>query len=122
MTIGDWLSRREMLTPDKVALVDVQRDNREITYREWNRAANRTAHLLHERLGIAKGERVAVLATNSVDYLSIWFALGKLGAILQNLNWRLTVSELTALLLDAAPKALIYSGEFCAQVNELRPN
>src|SRR3990172_12330357 len=122
MTIGDWLSRREMLTPDKVALVDVQRDNREITYREWNRAANRTANFLRERLGIAKGERVAVLATNSVDYLSIWFALGKLGAILQNLNWRLTASELTALVLDAAPKALIYSGEFCAQVNELRPN
>ena len=37
MYIGDWLARREMLTPDKVALIDAQHDYRSITYREWNR-------------------------------------------------------------------------------------
>jgi fatty-acyl-CoA synthase len=120
MYIGDWLGRREMLTPDKVALVDTLRANRPITYREWNRAANRTANFLGQRLGVGKGERVAVLAANSVEYLDVWFALGKIGGVLQNLNWRLAARELAPLVADAAPKALIYSGEFASLVNELR--
>jgi fatty-acyl-CoA synthase len=122
MYIGDWLARREMLTPDKVALVDTLHANRRITYREWNRTANRTANFLRERLGVVKGDRVAVLAMNSVEYLDVWFALGKLGAVLQNLNWRLTPRELTQLTLDAAPKVLIYGSEFAPQVNEMRPH
>ena len=51
MTIGDWLARRDMLTPHKVALIDAQRDYQPITYREWNRTANRTANFLRE-LGV----------------------------------------------------------------------
>ena len=43
---------------------------------------------------MTKGDRVAVLAHNSVEYLDLWFACGKLGAILQTLNWRLTPREL----------------------------
>jgi fatty-acyl-CoA synthase len=120
MIIGDWLGRREMLTPDKVALIDALNDQREITYREWNRAANRTAHYLSARFNVKKGDRVAVLAMNCVEYLDIWFALGKLGAILQNLNWRLSPRELVGLLVDAAPKVLVYGDEFLAVVNEIR--
>lgn len=78
MYIGDWLARREMLTPEKVALVNTLHADRPITYREWNRAANRTAHLLRERCGVQKGDRVAVLAMNCVEYLDVWFACGKL--------------------------------------------
>ena len=89
MFIGDWLARREMLTPNKVALIDAQRAYQPITYREWNRAANRTANFLRD-LGVGKGDRVAVLALNCVEYLDVWFACGKLGAIMQTLNWRLT--------------------------------
>jgi fatty-acyl-CoA synthase len=44
MIVGDWLAHREMLTPDKVALIDTRNAGREITYRQWNRAANRTAN------------------------------------------------------------------------------
>ena len=120
MYIGDWLARREMLTPDKVALVDTLHASQNITYRQWNRSANRTANFLHERLGVTKGDRVAVLAMNCVEYLDVWFALDKIGAVLQNLNWRLTPSELTQLILDAAPKALIYGSEFTSHVREMR--
>ncbi len=120
MYIGDWLGRREMLTPDKVALVDTLHAGQNITYRQWNRSANRTANFLRERLGVTKGDRVAVLAMNCVAYLDVWFALDKLGAVLQNLNWRLTPSELTQLILDATPKALIYGSEFTSHVGEMR--
>ncbi len=114
MYIGDWLARREMLTPNKVALVDTLNGNRRITYREWNRAANRTANFLRERCGIEKGDRVAVLAMNCVEYLDLWFACGKLGAIMQTLNWRLTPRELAGLIADATPRVLVYGPDFAA--------
>jgi fatty-acyl-CoA synthase len=120
MYIGDWLARREMLTPNKVALVDMRHGGRPITYRAWNRAANRTATMLRERFGVGKGDRVAVLAMNCVEYLDIWFACGKLGAILQNLSWRLTPHELGELIADAAPSVLIYGPDFTSQVDALR--
>ncbi|MBI4788538.1 MAG: long-chain fatty acid--CoA ligase [Chloroflexi bacterium] len=120
MFIGDWLARREMLTPNKVALVDTLHDNRKITYREWNHAANRTAHYLRDGLGVKQGDRVAVLAMNCVEYLDVWFACGKLGAILQTLNWRLTPAELAGLLADATPTVLIYGPDFAATVDTLR--
>ncbi len=121
MTIAvDWLAKREKLSPNKVALIDTLNDNRRITYKEWNRQANRTAHFLRERLGIQKGDRVAVLASNSVEYMDIWFACNKLGAVLQNLNWRLAVPELEELIKDAKPKTLVYSTEFKDAVNKFR--
>lgn len=121
MVIGDWLGHREQLSPDKVALVDLAGGERRlVTYRAWNRAANRTAALLRARLGVRKGDRVAVLAHNCAEYLDIWFACGKLGAILQNLNWRLTPPELAALIADAQPRALVYGPDFAAQAEALR--
>src|SRR5438045_3415731 len=102
MYIGDWLYRRELLTPDKVALLDAQRDFRPTTYKEWNRAANRTANWLAS-VGVKQGDLVAVLSPNCVEYLDVWFACGKLGAIMQTLNCRLTSHELSGLLNDGTP-------------------
>ncbi|MGB8646229.1 MAG: long-chain fatty acid--CoA ligase [Anaerolineae bacterium] len=122
MYVNNWLTRREMLTPDKVALIDATHGNRRITFREWNRAVNRTANFLRDGLRVQKGDRIAVLARNSVEYLDLWFACGKLGAIIQLLNWRLTAHELTGLLADATPKVFVYSREFIKQTDALRSN
>ncbi len=119
MYIGDWLARREMLSPNEVALIDAQREYAPITYRQWNRSANRTANWLPS-LGVKRGDLVAVLSMNCVEYLDIWFACGKLGAIMQTLNWRLTSHELGALLSDATPVVLIYGPEFHAHVEAIQ--
>ena len=66
MIVGDWLGRRAQLSPNKIALVDTTNGNRRITYREWSRSVNRTARFLVERLGVQKGDRVAILDQNSV--------------------------------------------------------
>lgn len=116
--VTDWLDKRARHSPHRVGLVDTV-SGREITYREWNAAANRTANFLHA-LGVQKGDRVAVYASNCVEYLDILFACGKIGAIQHNLNWRLTVSELKAMIEDASPLVLIYSEDWNPQVNELR--
>jgi fatty-acyl-CoA synthase len=113
----DWLGRRAALSPDKIALVDVTRGRREpITYRAWDRQVNRTARWLRDALGVRRGDRVAVLAKNSVAYLDLLFACGKLGAVLQTLNWRLTPAELRALLAPAPPALLAYGSSTREQV------
>jgi fatty-acyl-CoA synthase len=119
MFLGDWLGRRAQLTPDKVALVDRAGTPRAVSYREWNRAADRSARLLRS-LGISRGDRVAVLAHNGLEFLDLWFACGKRGAILQPLNWRLTARELAALIDDAGPKLLAYGPEFIDRVRDIR--
>jgi fatty-acyl-CoA synthase len=120
MYINNWLTRREVLTPDRVALIDTLHDRRRITYREWNRTVNRTAHFLRDGLGVRKGDRVAILAMNCVEYLDLWFACGKIGAIIQLLNWRLTPHELGGLLADATPTVFIYGPDFVPQTDALR--
>src|SRR5690554_178368 len=116
--ITDFLQRRAQLSPDKIAIRDTI-IGRDVTYAAWNAQANQTANYLRA-LGVETGDRVAVYATNSMDYLDVWMACGKIGAVLQNLNWRLAVGELDALLRDAAPVVLIYSGGFTEIVNRLR--
>lgn len=119
--VTDWLARRALYTPTSIAIHD-STTNADVSYAEWNRTANQTANYLVQTLSVEKGDRVAVYATNNMDYLDVWMACGKSGAILQNLNWRLTVPELEQLLRDAAPQVLIYSSNFLDKVNELRPS
>jgi fatty-acyl-CoA synthase len=120
MHINDWLARRAKLTPSRVALVDTLNGSKSITYAEWNRAVDTTARALQNELGVQKGDRVALLAMNCVEYLNLWFACGKLGAVLQALNWRLTPAELTALVDDATPKTLIFGEDFKPQAGAIQ--
>lgn len=119
--VTDWLAKRAQFTPERIALHD-QATHQVITYAAWNQVANQTANYLRETLGVQKGDCVAVYATNCLEYLDIWMACGKIGAILQNLNWRLTGNELSQLLADTTPRVLIYSEDFIEAVNQLRPD
>ncbi|HEY8212162.1 MAG TPA: long-chain fatty acid--CoA ligase [Myxococcaceae bacterium] len=118
--LNDWLRMRADLTPGRVALVDRVGRRGELTYARWNADADRTARFLAERLGVQRGDRVAVLAMNCVEILDLWFACGKLGAVLQPLNWRLTPVELQDLVRDAGAGVLIYGPDFASQVEVLR--
>ncbi len=118
--VHDWLARRASLAPERTALIDAIRGDRRISWREWNASANRTARLLQDVLGVRRGDRVAVLAMNCTEFLDLLFACGKLGAILQPLNWRLSSSELAALLADAEPVVLVHGPDFQAQVDSVR--
>ena len=116
--ITDFLQRRAQLTPDRLAIHDTL-TGQDITYAAWNAQANQTANFLRD-LGVGQGDRVAVLSSNNMAYLDTWMACGKIGAILQNLNWRLTTAELEGLIRDAAPVVFVYSDDFVEQVNVLR--
>ena len=117
--VTDWLDKRAKLTPGAVALID-NSSGLETTFEEWNKRVNQTANYLRH-LGVTKGDRVAVYASNRSEYLDLFWAAPKIGAILQNLNWRLTVHELAGIVESGSPKILIYSEDWQPQVTQLKP-
>jgi fatty-acyl-CoA synthase len=112
MFVGDYLGRRALYSPDQLAVVDAGKTpHRTFTYRELNDRANRLANWLREGAGIQKGDRVAILAHNGVEFLDTFFACGKLGAILIPFNWRLHWREVLQLVEKTGPKVLGYSDD-----------
>ena len=114
---ADWLDKRACLTPDRIALMDTI-EAVHVTFAQWNARANRTANLL-ESLGVRRADLVSVYSVNRAEYLDLLFACGKLGAVLHNLNWRLTVHELRGILDEAKPAVLCYGPEWREQVEQL---
>lgn len=117
--VTDWLDKRAKLTPGRVALIDYASGS-QTSYAEWNQRVNQAANYLRS-LGVGKGDRVAVYASNRSEYLDLFWAAPKIGAILQNLNWRLTVHELTGIIASGEPRVLVYSEDWRTQVEELKP-
>ncbi len=119
MNSADILTKRALLTPNSEALIELASGVR-YTYAELNGRANRAANFLREKCGVEKGDRVSILAHNSVAYVDLLFGLAKIGAILAPLNWRLTSRELTYILNDCQPKVLIVGPEFVSVYNEMK--
>jgi fatty-acyl-CoA synthase len=116
--LGEWLARREALTPEQIGLIDAESGLR-LTYRDLNRRAQALAALLSEHYGVQPGERLAVLAANAPEYLDALFAAALLGAILVPLNWRLTVYELQTILTDCSPALLFHDATHAAKAAEV---
>ncbi len=111
MCFNDWLSRRRLYTPQRVAVVD-DGDGESYRYGELDARALRVAHHLQETLDVQPGDRVACLSSNRVEYLDLYFACGKLGAVLVPLNLRLPQAGIIELLSDCRAKLLVYEGDF----------
>lgn len=70
MYIGDYLGRRAIYSPDKLAIVDTGKTPElRLTYAEMNARANRLAHWLQDVVGVGYGDRVAILARDGVEHL-----------------------------------------------------
>lgn len=120
MYIGDYLGRREIYSPHKLAIVDYSKNPEwRLTYRQWNARVNRLANWLRDVAGVNKGDRVAILARDGIEHLDCFYACAKLGAIHTALNWRLHWRENLGLIEQTQPKALIYSDDFKAAVAEI---
>ena len=106
----DWIAHFARRTPNKTAVVDLASDRR-FTYAQFDARISRLATHLRERLGVTRGDRVAVLALNTTDTLEVQFACGRLGAIFVPLNVRLTVPELQFIVGDASPKVMAHDAD-----------
>jgi fatty-acyl-CoA synthase len=116
---GDLLGERARLTPDKTALVYIPTGER-FTYAELDARSARWARLWRERMGLKKGDRVAVLADNRPELVEIFFAAPKSGVVVVPIGTRLTPREMAGIVEDAAPAAFFYGDEHADKVRELR--
>ncbi|KPF84933.1 acid--CoA ligase [alpha proteobacterium AAP38] len=83
---------------------------RTVTYAGLDERAARAAGLLLS-LGVAEGDRVAILCRNRIEFFEMLFACAKMGAILVPLNWRMPAAEIRPLLTDSAPRVLFFGDE-----------
>ncbi|MCP5008377.1 MAG: AMP-binding protein, partial [Aestuariibacter sp.] len=118
MHAADLLSKRAHLTPNREALLELATGER-YSYADLNARANRLANFLRG-LGVEKGDRVSILANNSVAYIDLFYGLAKIGAVFAPLNWRLVSKELAYIVNDCQPKVLICGPEFVDVLAELQ--
>jgi len=111
---NDPLRHWRSLAGERIALVDRARDT-QLTYAELDAACDRWAAVL-ETEGVARGDRVAVLAGNRSEVVELFHACTRLGAALVPLNWRLAPTELAAILNHAQVKLVIGESRFRAAV------
>ena len=120
MYIGDYLGRREIYSPEKLAIIDAGKTpEQRLTFRAWNRRVNRLANWLRSEAGVGYRDRVAILAQDGVEHLDLFHACSKLGAIHTALNWRLHWRELAGIAANTTPRVLVYSDKFKEAVTEI---
>jgi len=118
INVGDWIRKWSSLQPHKTALIF---EDRPFTYQEVTLRTNQLCHFLLDR-GVEKGDRVSVLLYNCHQYLEVFFALSKIGALLVPLNWRLAEPELEFILKDSGTRMIIFDPEFEETVATVRPH
>ena len=105
----DVTAKRAELTPHVIAFEDALA-GRTLTYAQLDDRCARAAQVL-AALGVVRGDRVAILCRNRIEFFEIMFACGKLGAILVPLNWRSPVGELSVIMADCTPVLLVFGRE-----------
>jgi len=115
----DWIKKWAKYTPNRLALREHQRDL-QWSYAELDQRVNAMARYLQDHLHVRKGDRIAVYSKNCAEYVFLFWACVKTGAILAPLNFRLTATELVGLLRDAEPLLFIFEQDFEERVQQLQ--
>ena len=144
MPITDLLERNSKLYGDEVALVEINPEvqetqrvtwkeyaliqptttapyRREITWSVFDEKANRVANLLLGR-GLKKGQKVAILLMNCLEWLPIYFGILKAGAVAVPLNFRYTAQEIEYCVKLADADVLFFGPEFIGRVEDIVPS
>lgn len=91
---------------------------RSITWKEFDETANRFANMLKDK-GIVRGNNVAILLMNCLEWLPIYFGILKLGALAVPMNYRYTSDEIKYCLDLADCNALVFGPEFIGRVEPI---
>lgn len=105
LTLGSLFALCVRTGPSRVAL---EQGDRRLTYAELDARANRLCHHLAAR-GVRRGDRVAVLSENRIEYVEVLVAAAKMGVIAACQNWRLAEQELRHCLALVTPRLILAS-------------
>ena len=115
LTLGQALTTNARLFPERIGARDL---DRAMTFRQWNHRACRLANALLG-LGLAKGDRVAVLAYNCVEWMEIYAATAKAGLVMVPVNFRLVGAEVAYIAGDSGASAMIVQDQLAGVLPQL---
>ncbi len=141
MPITDYLARNANLYGDEVCLVEINPEEQEkhgktwrdyelvettrisagrseMTWRDFDCRANRFANLLLSR-GFGKGNKIAILLMNCLEWLPIYFGALKAGCIVVPMNYRYTADEIKYCLELSESDVLVFGPEFIGRVENI---
>lgn len=141
MTIIDFLENNARNYPDDVCLVEINpakkpdkyvtwkeygliqpgfgsEYRRQMTWQEFDTKANRFANMLLCK-GVKKGDKVAILLMNSLEWLPIYFGILKTGALAVPLNYRYTADEIKYCVELAEASILVFGNEFIGRIEQI---
>jgi len=107
--LSHWIDRQADFSPNKTA---IRCGAAEVSYSGLARDIARLAGVLAGDLAVRRGDRVAMLAMNRIECLTLAFACARIGAIYQPLNWRQAPPEHAFMLGDASPTVLFAESGF----------
>jgi acyl-CoA synthetase (AMP-forming)/AMP-acid ligase II len=109
-----WLNMGEILKVnaqkfgDKIALKDARR---QLSFSEYNERSCRLANGFMD-MGLKKGDRLAVISTNCLEFMEIYTAVAKAGVVVVPINWRLAPMDMQFIINNSDSKAVIVRDEF----------
>ena len=119
--INPEVEEKSRMTWREYSLIEPGNTNsvrKEMTWGEFDKKANRFCNLLLSR-GIKKGDRVAILLMNSLEWLPVYFGILKAGALAVPLNYRYTAEEIKYCLKLSDSSVLVFGPEFIGRVEEI---
>ena len=115
MNVGLAFRRNAVRYPAATALFEVGPQRRDVTWAELDERTNRIANTLAGPLGIAPGDRVALLVANRPEVVEVLGGVTKAGAVYVGLNFRLGPTELDRIIDNARPRLLLCDTEHLPQ-------
>jgi long-chain acyl-CoA synthetase len=116
-SLFEVLQRTAEIYPDKEALIY---EKTRLTYKDFVEKTSDLAGNLQRSYQVKKGDRIALLVGNSIEFCMLVFAIAKIGAIIVPLNTKLKQKELEYMLTQCSARILILDGEFINIIEKVR--
>jgi acyl-CoA synthetase (AMP-forming)/AMP-acid ligase II len=118
LNMGEILKVNSQKFGDKLALKD---EKRQLTFSEYNSRSCRLANGLID-MGLNKGDRLAVISTNCLEFMEIYTAVAKAGIVVVPINWRLAPKDMQFIINNSDAKAVIVRDEFVKKIEAIKNN
>jgi len=117
MIVGDIFAEQVAKTPNKKAFVSAD-TGESLTFQEAEDLANKMANIFYEA-GLRKGDAVALVMENRIEYVPIWVGLSKIGVVASLINFNLRGESLKHCITVSNCKAVVFSGELAKPIEEI---
>lgn len=97
---------------DRADIVALEQGDETITFGELEPYSRKVVAMLIER-GVGKGDRIAWLGKNAIDYFVLFYSAARLGAVMVPIGWRLAAPEVAYILGDTKASLLFVGDGFC---------